>query len=218
MVKQFLAVDLGAESGRAMLGRLRGGMLDVSEVHRFQNQPHRVDGSLRWNAMQLWSDVRRALDASSAQPLDSVGVDTWGVDYALLDQEGQLIEDPYHYRDSRTAGAMEQLFARVGRERIYATTGIQCLPINTIYQLHAACRATPEIIARARTLLTMPDLFNYWLTGRRGFATKTRKESHSCFVISCLRGPFNSSATNRVLERAPQQRDRDRRIGRQILR
>jgi rhamnulokinase len=89
------------------------------------------------------------------------------VDYALLDDDGGLLEDPYHYRDARTAGEMERLFSVVSRDRIYATTGIQCLPINTIYQLHAACRETPEIIARARTLLTIPDFFNYRLTGRR---------------------------------------------------
>ena len=167
MTRHFLAVDLGAESGRAILGRLRSGVLDVADVHRFPNLPRRLDGSLRWNVGQLWTDVRHALDSASGQRLDGVGVDAWGVDYALLGDGGNLLEDPYHYRDARTAGAMERLFALVGRTRIYETTGIQCLPINTLYQLHAACRSTPEIVARARTLLTIPDLFNYWLTGRQ---------------------------------------------------
>ena len=167
MTRQFLAVDLGGESGRAILGRLRSGVLDVSDVRRFKNEPHRLNGSLRWNAEQLWSDIRRALDEASSQPLDGVAVDAWGVDYALLGEAGNLLEDPYHYRDARTAGEMERLFARVSRERIYATTGIQCLPINTLYQLHAACRVTPDLIRRARALLTMPDLFNYRLTGRQ---------------------------------------------------
>ncbi|HMB80878.1 MAG TPA: FGGY family carbohydrate kinase, partial [Vicinamibacterales bacterium] len=167
MARQFLAVDLGADSGRAILGRLRAGVLDVSDVRRFRNEPHRLNGSLRWNAAQLSSDIRGALDAASSRPLDGIGIDAWGVDYALLGDAGNLLEDPYHYRDARTAGEMERLFARVGRERIYATTGIQCLPINTLYQLHAACRATPDLIGRARALLTMPDLFNYWLTGRQ---------------------------------------------------
>ena len=167
MTRNFLAVDLGAESGRAILGRLRAGVLDVADVYRFPNEPHRLDGSLRWNVAQLWTDVRRALESVGRQRLDAIGVDAWGVDYALLGDEGHILEDPYHYRDVRTAGAMEQLFARVGRERIYETTGIQCLPINTLYQLHAACLATPQIVSRARTLLTIPDLFNYWLTGRQ---------------------------------------------------
>ena len=166
VTRQFLAIDLGAESGRAMLGRLRGGVLDMSEVHRFQNEPHRVDGSLRWNTARLWANIRQALDAVPGLTLDAVGVDAWGVDYGLLDDDGHLLEDPYHYRDARTTGEMERLFAAVSRARLYATTGIQCMPINTIYQLHAACRETPQIVARARTLLTMPDLFNYWLTGR----------------------------------------------------
>ena len=167
MTRHFLAVDLGAESGRAILGRLRSGVLDVAGEHRFLNEPRRQGASLRWNVRQLWADIRQGLDRASRQRLDGVGVDAWGVDYALLDDDGKLLEDPYHYRDPRTAGAMEQLFALVGRERIYETTGIQCLPINTLYQLHAACRSTPHVVANARTLLTIPDLFNYWLTGRR---------------------------------------------------
>jgi rhamnulokinase len=167
MIRHFLAVDLGAESGRAILGRLRSGVLDVADVHRFPNEPRRLDGSLRWNVGQLWTEVRHALDNASSQRLDGVGVDAWGVDYALLGDGGNLLEDPYHYRDSRTAGAMDELFALVGRDRIYQTTGIQCLPMNTLYQLHVACRSTPQVVANARTLLTMPDLFNYWLTGRQ---------------------------------------------------
>jgi rhamnulokinase len=165
--RDFLAVDLGAESGRAMLGRFCAGVLDLSEVHRFPNEPHRADGALRWNADRLWREIRHALDIMSGPALDAVGVDAWGVDYALLGDDGALLEDPYHYRDPRTAGEMERLFSVVSRDRIYATTGIQCLPINTLYQLHAACRETPEIVARARTLLTIPDFFNYRLTGRR---------------------------------------------------
>jgi len=151
-----------------MLGRFHAGVLDVAEVHRFRNEPLRRGSSLRWNVDQLWADIRLGLECGAvAGPLDAVGVDTWGVDYALLGDDGDLLEEPYHYRDARTAGAMEQVFARVSRERIYETTGIQCLPINTIYQLHAARRLTPHVLDAARTLLTMPDFFNYRLTGRR---------------------------------------------------
>jgi rhamnulokinase len=161
---QFLAFDLGAESGRAMLGTLDHGVLGVREIHRFVNEPVRQNGSLQWDILHLWQEMRRALDLNGAR-LDSIGVDSWGVDYALIGERGDLLENPYHYRDGRTAGAMEEVFERVCRERIYAITGIQFLPINTIYQLFAACRATPKLIDAARALVTIPDLLNYWLTG-----------------------------------------------------
>ena len=150
-----------------MLGRLRGGVLDVVEVHRFRNEPVWSAGSWRWNVRQLWAGIGLGLESASGERLDAVGVDAWGVDYALLGDDGSLLEDPYHYRDARSAGAMAAVVARLGRERIYRSTGIQFLPFNTLYQLHAACRATPQIVDAARTLLTIPDLFNYWLTGRR---------------------------------------------------
>jgi rhamnulokinase len=161
---QFLAFDLGAESGRAMLGTLDHGVLGVREIHRFVNEPVRQNGSLQWDILHLWQEMRRSLDLNEAR-LDSIGVDSWGVDYALIGERGDLLENPYHYRDGRTAGAMEAVFERVCRERIYAITGIQFLPINTIYQLFAACRATPKLIDAARALVTIPDLLNYWLTG-----------------------------------------------------
>jgi rhamnulokinase len=166
MSSHFLAFDLGAQSGRAILGRLSSGVLDVTEIHRFANQPIREAGALRWNAAGLWSDIRGGLEAAGSARLESVGVDSWGVDYALLDERGDLIENPVHYRDPRSAGAVDAVLAVVGRERLYDVTGIQCLPINTLYQLYAACRATPQVIGAARTLLSIADWFNYRLTGR----------------------------------------------------
>ena len=148
-----------------MLGRLRGGVLDVHEVHRFANDagpPERLAALGR--PPPLAGDAARARSRSHV-PIESVGVDTWGVDYALLGEHGNLLENPYHYRDPRTDGVMEAVFERVGRERIYAITGIQFLPINTLYQLYAACRPTPRLVDAARALVTIPDLFNYWLTG-----------------------------------------------------
>ena len=165
MTARFLAFDLGAESGRAMLGTLDHGVLGVREIHRFLNEPVRQNGSLQWDILHLWQEMRRALELNDGARLDSIGVDSWGVDYALIGERGNLLENPYHYRDRRTNGAMEAVFERVSRERIYAITGIQFLPINTIYQLYAACRATPELIDAARALVTIPDLLNYWLTG-----------------------------------------------------
>jgi rhamnulokinase len=160
----FLAFDLGAESGRAMLGTLNGGVLGVREIHRFPNEPVRQNGALQWDILHLWQEMRRALE-DNGQRLESVGVDSWGVDYALIGERGNLLENPYHYRDGRTGGVMEAVFERVCRERIYAITGIQFLPINTMYQLYAACRATPRLVDAARALVTIPDLLNYWLTG-----------------------------------------------------
>ena len=165
-MSRFLAFDLGAESGRAMLGRLHAGVLDLQELRRFPNEPIRSNGSLQWDIHRLWTEMKLALDGAADRRLASVGVDGWGVDYALLDDRGELLENPYHYRDARNEGMMDEIFERVGREKIYAITGIQFLQINTLVQFYAACRQSPEIVDRARSLLTIPDLLNYWLSGR----------------------------------------------------
>ena len=162
---RFLAFDLGAESGRAMLGRLRSGVLDVREICRFPNEPVRERGTLRWDIPRLWQEMRRALDQADT-PLQSVGLDAWGCDYALIGEGGELLENPYHYRDTRTDGIQDAVFQRVPRETIYSITGIQFLPFNTLYQLYAACRSTPALVDRARAFGTIPDLLNSWLTGR----------------------------------------------------
>jgi len=163
----FLAFDLGAESGRAMTARLHSGALDLSEICRFPNEPVRVDGSLYWDAPRLWLHMERALEQAATAParLDSIGVDAWGCDYGLLGENGELLGNPYHYRDSRTDGVMEDVFARVPRSRIYEVTGIQFLTFNTLYQLVAAARATPRLFEAATQLGTIPDILNYWLTG-----------------------------------------------------
>src|SRR5262245_50042710 len=148
-----------------MLGRLSSGVLDVAEIHRFANEPIREAGALRWNAGRLWNDVRCGLEAAAVR-LDSVGIDSWGVDYVLVDGRGNLLENPYHYRDPRTLAAFDDVLARIGRERLYQITGIQFVPINTLYQIDAACRAAPEVVSAARTLLPIADWFNYRLTGR----------------------------------------------------
>jgi rhamnulokinase len=161
----FLAFDLGAESGRAMLGRFRSGVLDVSEVHRFVNEPVRQNGSLHWDVLRIWLELKQGMERAAAVPVDSIGVDAWGCDYALVGEQGVLLQNPYHYRDKRTDGVMEAVFERVTADEIYAVTGIQFLPFNTLYQLYAACRATPRLIDAAISFGTIPDLVNYWLTG-----------------------------------------------------
>ena len=149
-----------------MAGRLRSGVLDLSEVSRFANEPVRVDGGLYWDAPRLWLHIQRALDRlSDSSRLDSIGVDAWGCDYGLLGEAGDLLGNPYHYRDARTDGVMEDVIAQLSRGRIYQATGIQFLPFNTLYQLVAASRITPKLLAAATQFGTIPDILNYWLTG-----------------------------------------------------
>jgi rhamnulokinase len=163
--KPYLAFDFGAESGRAVLAHLQSGILTTTEVHRFRNEPVEYGGSLHWDAPRLWFEVRKALGCVEHLELAGIGVDAWGVDYALLGERGELLQNPYHYRDARTQGVMEDVFRKVAREDIYTATGIQFMPINTVFQLIAAQRDTPSIVAAAKQLLTIPDLFNFWLTG-----------------------------------------------------
>src|SRR5262249_62024286 len=161
-----LASDLGADGGGGSVGRLAGGALALDEIRRFPNQPIRQNGSLYWDILRLWSEMRQALEDASDVALASVGVDGWGVDYALIGERGNLLENPYHYRDVRNEGMMESVFEHVSRERIYSVTGIQFLQINTLFQFYAACRLTPKVVDAAHALVTVPDLLNYWLGGR----------------------------------------------------
>jgi rhamnulokinase len=163
--KPYLAFDLGAESGRALLGHVRSGVLTVEEIHRFPNDPVQQGSSIRWDVAKLWLEIRKAIGKIQNIELAGIGVDGWGVDYALLDTKGELIESPYHYRDRRTEGIMEDVFAKIPMEEIYESTGIQFMRINTLYQLCAARRDTPEVLEAARKLVMIPDLFHYWMTG-----------------------------------------------------
>jgi rhamnulokinase len=163
----YVAFDLGAESGRAMTGRLRAGTLELVELARFPNAPVRENDSLHWDLPRLCVEMRRALEriAGEVTRVDSIGVDTWGCDYGLLGREGGLVGNPYCYRDSRTDGVMDALFTRVPRARIYGVTGIQFLPFNTLYQLVAAAQYTPGELEQAEAFGMIPDILNYWLTG-----------------------------------------------------
>jgi sugar (pentulose or hexulose) kinase len=158
------AVDLGASSGRVMVGRLGRGTVELVEVHRFPNEPVRVRDTLHWDILALHRGVLRGLRA--AGEVTSIGIDSWAVDYGLLDAGGALLGNPVHYRDGRTEGVMERVAKRIGEERLYATTGLQQLPFNTLYQL-AAAAGTPQYEV-ARLLLLIPDLIAYWLTGEVG--------------------------------------------------
>lgn len=163
------AVDLGASSGRVMLGTVSGvgptgsiadGRLTLDELARFPNEPVRVGGRLYWDILALYRSILEGL--RSAPPLDGIGIDSWGVDHGLLDADGVLLGNPVHYRDARTDGVPERVFAEVGAAELYRRTGIQVLPFNTVFQL-AAGRGTAAL-ANARTMLLIPDLLTYWLT------------------------------------------------------
>lgn len=164
-IKAYLAFDLGAESGRALLGYLNSGILRIEEVHRFANDPVEYAGSLHWDMPRLWLEMRKALSGLKETRLEGIGVDTWGVDYALLGDGDELLQNPYHYRDARTNGVMDEVFGILPKEEIYHSTGIQFMSINTLYQLFAARQNTPGILDAAQRLVTIPDLLNYWLTG-----------------------------------------------------
>jgi rhamnulokinase len=165
---RYAAVDLGAESGRVVVGTLGGDRLSLEEVHRFPNAPVRLRGTLHWDALRLWGDVEAGLRrAGAAGDVASVAVDTWGVDFGLLDARGRLLANPVHYRDSRTEGVPERVFEIVPRAEVYATTGIQVMPINTLYQLASMALDHDPLLEQADRLLPMASLMTSFLSGAR---------------------------------------------------
>ncbi|MFJ8276297.1 rhamnulokinase family protein [Streptomyces griseoviridis] len=163
-VRSYAAVDLGASSGRVMVGRVDPDSLELSEAHRFPNRPVRTPEGLRWDVLALYDGVLEGLRAAGR--VDSVGIDSWAVDYGLLDADGALLGNPVHYRDARTEGVAEKVWASLPAAELYAATGLQYAPFNTLYQLTAA--ASTAQLAHARRLLLIPDLLAYWLTGVQG--------------------------------------------------
>jgi rhamnulokinase len=165
-MRTLAAVDLGAQSGRVAVGRFDGERLAVEEVHRFANVPVRVRGTLHWDVLRLYGDVLEGLRAAARDDvIESVAVDSWGVDFGLLDRAGRLVQNPVHYRDSRRAAAVDGVYARVGARALYDRTGIQLLPINTVFELAAMAAEADPVLAAADRLLLMPDLFHHWLCG-----------------------------------------------------
>jgi rhamnulokinase len=162
------AVDLGASSGRVVVGRVDKDRLELTEATRFANLPVRVAGVLQWDILGLYRGIIEGLRAAGRHGgrLDSIGIDSWGVDYGLLDGSGALLGNPVHYRDDRTTGVMQTVLETISARELYRTSGIQFLPFNTLYQLVAAL-PTPAMAA-AKTLLLIPDLLSFWLTGEIG--------------------------------------------------
>ena len=167
MKRSYLALDLGAESGRAILATLTDYKLELQEVHRFSNLPVELPTGLYWDTLGLFREMCVGIGeaAKRTEALDGIAVDTWGVDFGLLGPDGCLIDNPRHYRDQRTTGAIKDVAARVPVEEIFRQSGIQFMEINSLYQLFAIQRDAPHLLAQASHLLFMPDLFNYFLTG-----------------------------------------------------
>lgn len=167
MAKRVLALDLGASGGRAVLGGLGNTGIELREIYRFPNDPVFLKGTMYWDILRLFHEIKNSLKiASRLGGFDSIAIDTWGVDFGLLDGKGELLENPVHYRDCRTRGMMEAVFSKVSKEELYRRTGIQQIDINTIYQLYSIVCRRPELWKRVEHVLFLPDLFNYFLTGK----------------------------------------------------
>ncbi len=165
---RFLALDLGAESGRGVIGSLsEDRKLTLEEVHRFPNGPIRMGDSLHWDLPRIVSECRTAIGkAAPGGPLQSIGVDTWGVDFGLIGAQGELVGLPHHYRDPRFNGAVEAVYERISHETVFGATGIQTMQINTLFQFAVLAERSPKLLDAAKTLLFIPDLLHYYLTGR----------------------------------------------------
>lgn len=202
--KHYLAMDLGAESGRGMLGTLSNGRMELTEIHRFRTGPvrlptryppstqpnHKTDCSLVWDFLRFWEEIKFSIKETKQHgQLTSMGVDTWGVDFALLDKNGALIDYPIHYRDSRTEGMFEEAFKRLPRERLYEITGIQFMQLNTLYQLLSMQIQDHPSLKIADKLLMVPDLINYWLTGQ---AVSEFTEATTSQIIDARKGEWSS--------------------------
>ena len=165
-MKKILSFDFGASSGRAMLAEYSDGKINMQEIHRFSNDTVIVNGAMYWDILRLFFEIKTGITkAVNSGGFDAIGIDTWGVDFGLIDKRGKLIGNPVHYRDTRTEGMLEETFKTVSQDEIYSRTGIQCMRINTLYQLMYLKEHEPEQLENAEKLLMIPDLFAYMLTG-----------------------------------------------------
>ncbi len=164
---KMLAIDLGASSGRGIVGTFDGEKLTLRENHRFSNDPVIINGRMYWDILRIFHEIKQSITKTVLEKDDvaTIGIDTWGVDYAYLDKEGRMLSNPYHYRDTRTEGIVDYVSEKLPMEELYGTAGIQCLNFNTIFQLAADMRDDPELVAKAERMLNIPDLLNYFLTG-----------------------------------------------------
>ena len=166
---KMLAIDLGASSGRGIVGSFDGEKITLRENHRFSNDPVFVNGRFTWDILRIFFEIKNSITKTviDGDDVSSMGIDTWGVDYGLLDRNGRLMANPTHYRDTRTVGISDYVSRFVSAEEIYKVTGIQAIDFNTLNQLAAEGRDDPDMLARAEQMLFIPDLLNYFLTGKR---------------------------------------------------
>lgn len=164
---KMLAIDLGASSGRGIIGSFDGNKLELRENHRFANDPVTVGKHFRWDILRILHEIKQSIREAkiAGDDIAGFGIDTWGVDYGLLDKHGEMLSNPFHYRDARTSGLPTQLENKLSVKELYGITGIQTIDFNTVYQLAADLRDNPEMVSRAVRMLNIPDLLNYFLTG-----------------------------------------------------
>jgi rhamnulokinase len=168
MTKRVLTFDFGASSGRAMLASFDGAKIELTEVHRFDNNPVQLRGAFYWDVLALFHEIKQGITKARVHgDFSSIGIDTWGVDFGLIDKNGDLLQNPVHYRDHRTAGMLEEVCKKITREALYECTGIQIMEINTAFQLYSVAQKHPDLLKQADCALLMPDLFAYFLTGRK---------------------------------------------------
>ena len=192
-MEKFVAIDLGAESGRIIVGDIRA----MEAVYRFSNNPVRIKESIYWDILGIFNEIKKGLKEAFKKYPDqivSIGIDTWGVDYVLLDDDGDLLGNPYHYRDKRTDNIMDGVFKIIPKEEIFAETGIQFMQINTIYQLYSFVKNKPQVFGNARYFLTIPDLLNYWLTG-------IIKNEYSIATTTQLYNPIKKDWSAKILNK-----------------
>ena len=167
-MKKFIAVDIGAESGRGLLGEFNGDKILLREIHRFPTRNVRLHSHIHWDVLAIFSEIKKIMAiAKNEGDISGIGITTWGVDYGLIGENDVLLSNPFHYRDRRTEGIMDEVFNIIPKERIFGRTGIQFMPFNTLYQVYATKKEFPCILASAKNLLFMPDLFNFFLTGNK---------------------------------------------------
>ena len=192
-MQKFIAIDIGAETGRVIVG-------DVSKmeiIYRFPNNFVRVKDSIFWDILGIFNEIKRGLkEAFKKYPnqIISIGIDTWGVDHVLLDNDGDLLGNPYHYRDKRTDNIMEEVFRIIPKKEIFTETGIQFMQLNTIYQLYSFARKKPQIFENTKYFLTIPDLLNYWLTG-------IIKNEYSIATTTQLYNPIKKDWSTKILNK-----------------
>lgn len=192
--KRILAFDFGASSGRAVIGRINNNTIEMEEIHRFSNDPVVVNGVVYWDILRLFHEIKQGIiKAKHAGGFHSIGIDTWGVDFGLLDKNGNLLENPIHYRDKRTVGMIDKSFNYIERDQFYDITGNQFLELNTAFQLLSLAENRPELLDRTDTLLLIPDLFAYMLTG-------VKKTEYSIASTTQLMDAKNCNWSDRVMD------------------